>query len=193
MNIGVFCASSDRIAQEYYNDALQLGAEIARRSWTLVYGGTNCGLMEEVASAAMLNGGKTIGIVPECICKQGVAADYVTELVVTSDMKERKQMFRDRADAFVALPGGWGTLEEVTEVITLKQLGCHNKPIIFVNTGGFYDLFFKFIRDIREKGFVSCAYNHLYMVVDDVDEALGYIENYKAVEEIAAKYGKNIG
>ena len=94
---------------------------------------------------------------------------------------------RKAADAFIALPGGWGTLEEITEVITLKQLGLHQKPIVFINTDGFYDLFFDFINKAFEESFVSSAYKGLYKVVDEVVEAVAYIADYKE-EKMVSKY-----
>lgn len=190
MNVGVFCASADKISDAYYDDALQLGREIAERGWNLVYGGTNCGLMREVADATILNGGKAIGVIPECIRGRGVMAKNISELIVAEDMKERKRIMRERSDAFVALPGGWGTLEEIAEVITLKQLGCHNKPIVFINTNDFYDKFFDFMRDIRGRGFISPAYDHLYRIENSVEEAVLYLENYRPAE-IVSKYGMN--
>ena len=190
MNIGVFCASADRIDETYFEDATKLGREIGRRSWGLIYGGTNCGLMREVADATLENGGRAVGIIPECIYERGVAAANVSELVVMENMKERKNLMRERSDAFIALPGGWGTLEEITEVITLKQLGCHCKPIVFVNTSGFYDKFFNFIGKIREEGFISSAYDELYCVVEKIDDAFSYLENYQ-VESLIDKYSSN--
>lgn len=190
MNIGVFCASSDRIDDIYNEHARQLGKEIAGHEWQLVYGGTNCGLMKIVADATLEGGGEAIGIIPECIKERGVASHNATQLLIAPDMKERKRLLREYADAFVALPGGWGTMEEITEVITLKQLGCHNKPVVFVNTSGFYDLFFRFIEDIREKGFVSSAYDNLFFVADNIQDAVNYIENYTS-QHIVSKYGNN--
>ena len=96
-------------------------------------------------------------------------------------------MMREKADAFIALPGGWGTLEEITEVITLKQLGIHNKPVIFLNTNDFYEYFFLFISNIRKEGFVSEAYDGLYTVVNTVEEAVAYIKNYRA-KDFSSKY-----
>ena len=134
-----------------------MGEEIARHSCEVVYGGTNCGLMREVAQAALRAGGKVKGIIPACIQEKGITATGLTELVITSDMKERKQKMRETADAFLAMPGGWGTLEEITEVITLKQLGIHNKPVIFLNIEGFYDSFFSFIQDVYKRQTVLFA------------------------------------
>lgn len=176
MNIVVFCASADKIEQDYREAAQRLGKGIAMRSWHLIYGGTNCGLMRIVAEATLAEGGKVTGIIPRCIEARGVAATNVTELVLAEDMKERKQLMREQADAFIALPGGWGTLEEVAEVITLKQLGLQRKPIVFVNTGGFYDAFWSFMEQIAGKGFISDAYRGVYKVVPTPEEALEYIE-----------------
>lgn len=187
MEVAVFCASADKIEQGYLDVAQRLGKGIAGRMWKLIYGGTNCGLMRIVADAALREGGMVTGIVPRCIEARGVAAMNVTDLIVTEDMKERKQLMRERADAFIALPGGWGTLEEITEVLTLKQLGVHRKPVVFVNTGGFYDLFWRFIEQATGKGFISDAYQGLYKVVCTPEKALEYIDAYKP-ESVCPKY-----
>lgn len=191
MNIGVFCASADHINKEYFDDALKLGAGLACRSWNLVYGGTNCGLMKKVAEATISDKSKIIGIIPECIHDRGMAATNISELVVVTDMKERKQLMREYSDAFIALPGGWGTLEEITEVITLKQLGFHHKPIVFINTGGFYNKFFDFIGESREQGFISPVYDRLYTVVNEIEEAFEYLETYR-IEQVCDKYNLKI-
>ena len=187
MKICVFCASSESVDDVYFEAAADLGKEIVMQGWELLYGGTNCGLMREVSDAVKNSGGKVTGIIPQCIVDRGVSAEGISELIVTSDMKERKSMMREKADAFIALPGGWGTLEEITEVITLKQLGIHNKPIIFLNTNDFYEYFFLFINNIRKEGFVSKAYDGLYVVVSTVEEAVEYIENYQA-KDFSSKY-----
>ncbi len=185
MNVAVFCASANGVESVYFDDARKLGEAIGSRRWKLVYGGTCVGLMHQVATATMNRGGKAIGVIPECIMSRGVAADGLDELVVAPDMKERKHLLRTYADAFVALPGGWGTLEEITEVITLKQLGQHNKPVVFLNTAGFYDGLLDFIAGIREKGFVSSVYDKLYFVANSVDEVVDYLENYQSVENVS--------
>ncbi|WP_419545240.1 TIGR00730 family Rossman fold protein [Odoribacter laneus] len=179
MNICVFCASSDLLAPVFYEQARLLGEEIARHSCEVVYGGTNCGLMKEVAQAALRAGGKVKGIIPACIQEKGIAATGLTELVITSDMKERKQKMRETADAFLAMPGGWGTLEEITEVITLKQLGIHNKPVIFLNIEGFYDSFFSFIQESTRGGFIAPVYEKLYKIAGSVPEVFHYLKEEK--------------
>ena len=105
-------------------------------------------------------------------------------MIVAPDMKERKHLLREHADAFIALPGGWGTLEEITEVITLKQLGQHNKPIVFLNTAGYYKLFFEFIEHSRKAKFISSAYDHLYYIADAVEPALDYIQKYQPIPQV---------
>ncbi len=178
MTVAVFCASSEMIDDIFFQDAIKLGKEVGTRRWEVVYGGTRMGLMHCMATSAQKVGSRIIGIIPECIKQHGVAAEGLDELIVTVDMQERKQMMRERADAFVALPGGWGTLEEIAEVITLRQLGCHVKPIVFVNTNGFYNDFFMFLENIRKQGFISKVYDALYYVAETVEEALEYIDNY---------------
>ncbi len=181
MKIAVFCASSDAIAPVYFEAAHRLGERIGEKGWHLVYGGTDRGLMRELAETVMSRGGEVTGIIPECIVQRGVAAQGLKRLVVTADMKERKQLLREEAEAFIALPGGWGTLEEITEVITLKQLGQHNRPIVFLNIAGYYDPFFAFIRQAQGKHFISAVYDELYQVVNTVEEALRYIQDYQPV------------
>lgn len=131
MRVAVFCASANEVEPCYFREAGRLGKRIGELGWQLIYGGTNIGLMREVADATIRQGGEVTGIIPECIRDRGVAAGGLKQLIVAPDMKERKYLLREHADAFIALPGGWGTLEEITEVITLKQLGQHNKPIVF--------------------------------------------------------------
>ena len=187
MKIAVFCASANNIDSNFFKDAQKLGEQIGKLGWQLIYGGTDQGLMREVALATIEHGGTITGIIPECIYKQGVAAKYLDHLIIASDMKERKHLLRENATAFIALPGGWGTLEEITEVITLKQLGEHQKPIVFVNTDGFYNELMLFIDAIQQKGFVPSAYDKLYQVVDNAEEAILYLSNY-VVEKIENKY-----
>lgn len=190
MKIAVFCASADGIAPVYMEAAERLGKNIGEAGCELVYGGTNVGLMGIVANATMSYGGRVTGIIPECISRRGVAAQGLDCLIETADMKERKALLRKQADAFVALPGGWGTLEEIIEVITLKQLGEHSKPIVFLNISGFYDGLLKFIRDIRGHGFISSAYDHLYEVLGHADEVIPYFQQYKEFS-VVQKYGKS--
>ena len=152
---------------------------IGKNKFGLVYGGTNVGLMNEVAQAVKSAGGRVLGVIPKLINDYGISADNLDELVVTPDMAERKKLLREKSDAFVALPGGFGTLEEILEVITLKQLGYHNKPIVFINTNGFYEnLKAQFEQSYQEK-FAKSEYSKLFFFADNYQEAINYIEQYK--------------
>lgn len=114
MRVAVFCASANEVEPCYFREAGRLGKRIGELGWQLIYGGTNIGLMREVADATIRQGGEVTGIIPECIRDRGVAAGGLKQLIVAPDMKERKHLLREHADAFIALPGGWGTLEEIS-------------------------------------------------------------------------------
>lgn len=187
MNICVFCSSSNSVHEKYFEAAKNLGIAIGNSGNNLVYGGTSVGLMNQVAVSVKEAGGKVIGVVPKLINDYGISADYLDELIITPDMAERKTILREKSDAFVALPGGFGTLEEILEVITLKQLGYHNLPIVFVNTDGFYD----FLNDQFElsyrEGFAKEDYRDYYIFVNNYDSAMSYIQNYKK-EQLKTKW-----
>ncbi|NOU60904.1 TIGR00730 family Rossman fold protein [Marinifilum caeruleilacunae] len=179
MNICVFCSSSNSLDSVYFEEARQLGNLIGSKGFGLVYGGTNVGLMNEVAESVKTSGGKVMGVIPKLINEYGISADFLDELIITPDMAERKKLLRDKSDAFVALPGGFGTLEEILEVITLKQLGYHNKAIVFVNTNNFYEnLKAQFELSYKEK-FAKAEYRKLFYFANNYQDAIEYIENYK--------------
>ncbi|WP_421920153.1 TIGR00730 family Rossman fold protein [Marinifilum sp.] len=179
MNICVFCSSSNSVDKVYFQEARELGNLIGASGLGLVYGGTNVGLMNEVAQSVKTSGGKVIGVIPKLIHDYGISADNLDELLITPDMSERKKILRDKSDAFIALPGGFGTLEEILEVVTLKQLGYHNKPIVFINTNGFYqNLKAQFEQSYQEK-FTKAEYANLFHFSNDAKDAIEYIENYK--------------
>ncbi|MPQ47663.1 TIGR00730 family Rossman fold protein [Marinifilum sp. N1E240] len=178
MYICVFCSSSNSLDSIYFEEAKKMGSQMGDNGHSLVYGGTNVGLMNEVAVSVKSSGGKVLGVIPKLISDYGISANYLDELIVTPDMAERKKILRDRSDAFVALPGGFGTLEEILEVITLKQLGYHNAPIVFINTNGFYDnLKSQFEISYIEK-FAKPEYSKMFIFANDYKQALEYIENY---------------
>lgn len=183
----VYSSSSETIAPVYFEEAKALGRRIASEKCQLVYGGSNIGLMGAVASSVHEHGGKVIGVIPELIKKQGVAYELADELIVTKDMRERKAYMEKVADVFVALPGGFGTLEEVIEIITLKQIGYHQKPIIFLNTNGFYEKLIQFIEHIYEEKFAKSDFRKLYHVTDCLDDMMNYILSYEA-ESMPSKW-----
>lgn len=138
-SICVFCGSSRGARPEYVESARGLGVEIARRGLTLVYGAGNVGLMGTLADAALAEGGKVVGVIPQSLVEWEVAHDRLTERHIVRSMHERKAMMADRADAFIALPGGLGTFEELFEILTWAQLGLHRKPFGLLNVAGYYN------------------------------------------------------
>ncbi len=181
MNICVFSSSSNAIAEVYFEEAHALGKLIAEGNHALINGGANVGLMEAVTVAASNHGAKTIGIIPEMLKERSLASDNAHQVIVTPDMQERKARMRDMSDAFIALPGGFGTLEEILEVITLRQLSYHTKPIVFINTNGFFNHLFKQFEVSYNEMFAKDVYRELYFVAENAAEAMDFILNYKPV------------
>ncbi len=178
-SIAVYCSSSDIIHQDYFKIAQQLGKLMAENKSQLVYGGGVVGLMGEVARSVKDNGGKTLGVVPKALNIKNVVHDIDDELIITDGMRERKAIMDERADAFVGLPGGFGTFEEMFEVLTLKQLGYHNKPIVFLNVRGYYDKLLEMFEHIYAEKFAKEQYRVLYHVCETAEETIGYLENYQ--------------
>lgn len=179
--ICLFCASSDAVEACYFDAATQLGAEIARRNYGLVYGGASVGLMRAAAHAVHAEGGHVIGIIPEAIRDLGIAYETADELVVTRTMGERKAMMNERSEAFIVLPGGFGTLEEFFEVLTLRQLKYHNKPIVLLNVNGFFDPLLELFDHLYTARFARAEHRSLYHVSSTPAEAVAYVENYRPV------------
>ncbi|QIA08017.1 LOG family protein [Draconibacterium halophilum] len=182
MNICVFCSSSNAINEKYFEAAQNLGELIGKGGHNLINGGANVGLMETATISASKAGAETIGIIPERMIGRSLASNNTHKVIITKDMMERKAQMRDMSDAFIALPGGFGTLEEILEVITLRQLSYHSKPIVFVNTNNFFDHLFKQFELSYVELFAKDIYRQLYFVAETPKEAMKHIENYKAVE-----------
>lgn len=177
--ICVYSASSCRIDPVYFETASLLGREIALRGDVLLYGGGINGLMGAVAQSAHQNQGHVVGIIPEGLNLDGVVNNRCDELVITRDLRERKAVMDARSEAFITLPGGFGTLEETLEIITLKQLRYHTKPIVILNCNGFFDkLLAQFDKIITER-FAKKESSLLYFVTDNVTKALDYIDTYR--------------
>jgi uncharacterized protein (TIGR00730 family) len=138
LTVCVYCASSERVAEEHRVAARELGAGIAARGWRLMYGGGNIGLMGEVARAVLEAGGHVTGVIPHLLADREVALEEVTQLVRTETMRERKALMDEGSDAFIVLPGGIGTLEELVEILVLKQLGYHDRVIVLLDSGGYW-------------------------------------------------------
>ena len=187
MNICVFCSSSNGVDNVYFDAAEQTGLQIVSRGHSLVYGGANVGLMERIAATIRTHNGSILGVIPQKIYDHNLFSDHPDELLITATMDERKALMREKADAFIALPGGFGTLEEILEVITLKQLDYHRKPIVFVNTNGFFDdLFGQFEKSYTEL-FAKENYRKLYYISHSPKDAVDYIESYR-YEELGPKW-----
>lgn len=171
-SICVYCSSSNAIADRYPPVAEALGREIARRGHSLVYGGGAVGLMGVLAHATHEAGGVVTGVIPAKLQdREGIAYD-ADDLIVTETMRERKGIMFRRADAFVVLPGGYGTLEEFMEVLTLKQLGYHDHPIAILNVDGFFDTLLDFFEELRGGRFAREAIGDLVHVVSTAEEAM---------------------
>lgn len=176
----VFCASSDHIDGDYSETAFELATAMAGRGMTLVYGGGNNGLMGTISVRMHEQGGYIVGVIPEHLKDLGYAYCDVDEMIVTDGMRERKAMMEERADGFIGLPGGFGTMEELLEIVTLKQLRMLDKPIVFLNVNGYYDgLIGQFERGVRER-FIPESNMGLFFVTDSVGEALDYIARENA-------------
>jgi len=180
--ICVYSSSSCSIDDIYFTVASELGKAIAIRGDKFLFGGGLTGLMGATAKAVHQNGGTVIGIIPEALNKKGIVYDSCDELIVTTGMRERKAIMDSKSDAFIALPGGFGTLEELLEIITLKQLKYHNKPIVILNVNNFYSDLLKQFSNIIEYNFARPECEKLYYVTDSVNDALDYIDYYKPSE-----------
>jgi uncharacterized protein (TIGR00730 family) len=172
-NIAVFCASASGAHFSYRTAAEELGRALATRNIGLIYGGSNVGLMKVVAEAALAANGRVIGVIPEVLVDLEVAHHGVTELHVTSTMHTRKALMGEKADAFIALPGGFGTLEELFEVLAWHTLKIHAKPILLLNINGFYDKLLIFLDHCVAEGMLKRKSRELLIVSDTVDDAFG--------------------
>lgn len=177
MRICVYCAASTNLPEIYFAEARALGTEMARRGWTLIYGGGGVGLMGAVADSVRAAGGTVIGIIPQALLEREAADLRADELIVTTTLRQRKQLMDDHANAFVALPGGFGTLEELLEIMTLRQLAYHDKPIVIVNVRGYFDALLAQFERIFAEGFAHGRYQNLYTVVGSSEEALALLAN----------------
>lgn len=171
-SVCVYCGSSSSVDERFKQAASELGTRLGKAGLGIVYGGGRVGLMGLVADAALAAGAKVVGIIPEHIQVLEVDHTGITELHVVDSMHTRKAMMVARSDAFVILPGGLGTLDEAFEIITWRQLRLHDKPIVFVNEGGYWQPLLALLDHIRETGFGRGDIQHLYTVVDSVADVL---------------------
>ena len=176
-NVCVYCGSSSNVDDGFKQAATTLGELIAKEGWGVVYGGGRVGLMGLVADSALNAGGNVIGIIPEHIEEREVQHEELTELHVVDTMHVRKQMMVDRSQAFVIIAGGLGTLDELFELLTWKQLGLHDKPIVIVNIKGYWDKMLASLQNIADEGFMRQEDLTMFIVVDDVSEVPEVLKN----------------
>lgn len=183
-----FSGSSARVDPVYFDAAGDLGRRLARQGWRMVYGGGAQGLMGAVARGVHEVGGHVTAIIPRSLNKPGIVYETADEIIVTETLRERKQLMDDRANAFIALPGGFGTLEELIEVVALKQLKYHARAIAVLNTAGFYDPLLSFIDAQVRVGYVRSEHRNLFGVFETPEAVVDYLESY-APDSVADKYG----
>ena len=177
--ICVFCGSSEGNDSEIYQAALSLGKAFVENNITLIYGAAKIGIMGAVAKSVLEGNGTVVGIIPGFLKKKEVVHLGLTELITTKNMHERKMKMQELSDGFIALPGGFGTLEELFEIITWLQLGLHSKPIGLLNTNGFYDDLIKLIENMVKKKFVSSENYQLLLVDTQIDSLLEKMRRFK--------------
>ncbi len=172
-SICVFCSSSNSVDASFLEAAHTLGRGIAERGWALVFGGTDMGSMAAAARGAKAAGGQVVGVIPKIYA--GAGFDGADEMIVTAGLRERKEEMVARADAFVVLPGGFGTLDEAFEVIALRLLKEHGKPVVFVNVAGYYDALRGFLDRMIAAGFAKPKHRQAYHFAAGVEDALSYL------------------
>ncbi len=176
MTIAVYCSAKNSIPEEYKSLGRELGAWIAQNNHTLLYGGATGGLMTEVSNATRQSGGSVIGVIPHRIISSGRKADNCTELIEVANMAERKQRMREIADAFICLPGSYGTLDEMMDVIASGTVGEHKKPIYIMNHRGFYTPLVEQIALMKELGFIPKEESYRPQVVNTLNELFTQIQ-----------------
>ena len=176
-SVTVYCSSSKEIPERYFHAGAELGESIARNGWTLVYGGNRMGLMASVADAARGAGGKVVGVTPRLMLDHGIGDERCDELVVTPGMRERKAVLEQRGDAFVALPGGLGTFEELFEILVGRLLGYHDKPIVLLNVGGYFDRLLAAIEHGIDEKFIKPRSRRAWFVAGDVPAAIAHLHS----------------
>ncbi len=181
MKICVYCGSSRGNNEVYRNMAVDLGETFAKKNIELIYGGGRVGLMGIIAETIMQHGGRVVGIIPHFLNDtEGIAFDSISEVHITDSMHTRKAMMYERADGFIALPGGYGTLDEVFETVTWAQLGLHQKPIGILNTNGYYNHLVAHLDVMVRDGFLSQKNRNMLLIADNLNDLLQQMQNYQA-------------
>jgi uncharacterized protein (TIGR00730 family) len=175
----VFCGSSAGLNECYVNAAAVLGATLARQCARIIYGGAKVGLMGTVANAALDNGGEVVGVIPDFLKTKEVAHESLTELITVGTMHERKLKMFELSDSMIALPGGWGTMEEMFEMLTWGQLGLHNKPIGLLNINGYYDPLEALCKTMVKEGFLPAETSEILITDRSMENLLEKMKAYQ--------------
>lgn len=178
--VAVFCGASAGTDTLYAQTGVQLGRELALRNIGIVYGGAKIGVMGAVADGALQAGGKVIGVIPHFLRTREVAHDTLTQLILVDSMHERKTRMHDLSDGFIALPGGFGTMEELFEILTWGQLGLHTKPIGLLNVNGFYDPLIAMARQMLDRGFLRQTHFDMLLTSDSISDLLLKMDSYRS-------------
>jgi hypothetical protein len=179
MDICVYCSSSDAVQRTYLEAAETLGRSIGSRGHSLIYGGAAVGSMGAVARGTREAGGRITGVMPDKLHRFGLFYDGIDERIVTETMRQRKEIMESRAEGFIALPGGLGTMEEILEVMVLKQLGYHSKGVVFIDQDGFYTPLMDFLEKLYRESFMKEGTRSQYTLVKTPQAAIEYLETYK--------------
>ncbi len=179
-NICVYCGSNPGRLQDYCEAAQRLGRELAEQGLGLVYGGASVGVMGAVADAILANGGRAIGVIPHALATKEVSHQGLDDLLVVDSMHERKAKMAELSDGFIALPGGWGTIEEIFEMLTWAQLGFHEKPCGLLNVSHYYDDLFAFLDKAIREQFVKPEYRPMIMMDEDPANLIRRFAQYRA-------------
>ena len=179
-SVTVFCGSSSGTDPIYRSQAAMLGATLAQQNIRIIYGGAKVGLMGAIADAALSEGGKVVGVIPRFLRSKEIAHEGLTDLIMVESMHERKTKMQELSDGMIALPGGFGTLEELFEILTWAQLGLHKKPIGLLDVNGFYSHLKKLLQSMVKEGFLKEINYSMLLISDDIDDLLGQMKEYIA-------------
>lgn len=189
-SVAIYCASSTKIKPIYYEAASQLGRLLAERGVTQVNGAGNMGLMQAASDAALEAGGRVIGVIPHFMIEQNWHHTGLTQIIETADMESRKQTINDMTDAAIVLPGGCGTLDELFEIMTLKQLGVYLKPIVILNIDGYYDHLLRHLQHSMEENFMRKEHADIWRVAQTPEEAVEQVFTTPLIDESVRRFAK---
>ena len=180
-SVAVFCASSDGLNTEIFQSAYEVGAFFAKKEIEVIYGGSRLGLMGQLAKGVLENDGRVTGVIPDFLKTKEVVHTELTYLITTADMHERKMKMHDLSDGFIALPGGFGTLEELFEILTWGQLGLHRKPIGILNVNGYFDDLIEMMKSMVRKGLLKKENLDLMLIAETVEELYNKMRFFKPI------------